>query len=141
MSNALRVLCLLGATVPASAFALTWRDRDVTPIDDYGDVDVDTGVIVLDDTGGYDDPSGGHTSDPNCRSQCQQAYASCQIGVFTTYQQCRANAFEHANWLIRYAGIIDVTMLDDMLAACEFQGNAAVESCAAVQEACTASCE
>lgn len=143
MSTITRLSALCLALVPATglAFTRTWDPSETVEVD----TTLDTGIVLVEDggggtSGGEDDTGEAPDRDPACPGECQDQFSSCQVGVYTTYQQCRANAYEHVNWLIRYAGIIDVDLLEDMLEACELQGGAAVDSCSYELEACQAAC-
>lgn len=145
MSNALRLSLTLALTLSPAALAYTRS----TPVDydEYEGI-YDSGDIVETtlDTGGTSGDSGdsgdsaGDTNPAECPSDCRDLYNECYAPVPQTYQECRAAAYEHANWLIRYAQVIDLTLLDDMLAACEEQAGLNAEVCATEYDMCLTGC-
>lgn len=141
MSNALRLSITLALTLSPAALAYT-RTTQWDPTEYEGVYDIDDVTDTTLDTGGGDETAGDDADqDPGeCQSDCRSLYNSCYASVPQTYQECRANAYEHVNWLIQYAQIIDFTMLDDMLAACEEQAALSGESCYWEYDMCLTGC-
>lgn len=146
MSNALRLCLTLALTLSPAALAYT-RSIPVE-YDEYEGL-YDTGDIVETtlDTGGSTDTAGDTAEDPaedtdpsECPADCRDLYSECQSPVPQTYQECRAAAYEHVNWLIRYAQVIDITLLEEMLYACEQQAALTAEVCTTEYDICLTGC-